>query len=187
MQVGERALIHDAAGADDGDARAELLDLGEQMAGEEDGHAPAGQLLDQVAHVADAARVEAVRRLVEYEQLRVAQERGGEPESLPHSLRVAADLVARPAPQTDRLEHVADAFAGVAAVEGREQLEVRAPGEVRVEVRRLHESGHPVERGWKLVLGVAPEQPDLSRVRPQQPEHHAHRGRLAGAVGPRKP
>ena len=44
---------------------------------------------DQVAHPADAGRVEAVGRLVEDEHVRIAQQRGGDREALAHAHRVA--------------------------------------------------------------------------------------------------
>ena len=111
-----------------------------------------------------------------------AEQRRRQAEPLPHPLRVAADLVACPALKPDRLEHGADPAGGVPAVEGGEQLEVRAAGQIRVEVGRLDEAADTVERLRKLPLRVATEDPDLALVRAQQSEQHAHRGRLAGPV-----
>ena len=51
---------------------------------------PFGRLLaQQPAHPADAGRVEAVRRLVEDQHLRVAEQRGGDRQPLAHAHRVA--------------------------------------------------------------------------------------------------
>ena len=71
QQLVEPALVDDPAFADDRDPVAELLDLGQQMAREQDRDPLAGQAADEVAHVAHAGRVEAGGRLVEQEQLRM--------------------------------------------------------------------------------------------------------------------
>ena len=68
------------------------------------------------------------------------------------------------------------------AVERRAQLEVAPAGEVRVEARRLDEAGDAVERGH-AGLRVAPEEPHAALAGTDEPQHHAQRGRLAGAVG----
>ena len=80
----------------------------EQVAGEEDGDPLAGEAPDEVAHVAHPGRVEARRRLVEEQQARLPQQGGGDPEPLPHPVRVAADTVLRAVGQLDELEHLAD-------------------------------------------------------------------------------
>ena len=65
-------------------------DLGQHMAGDQDGAALGRRAAQQVAQPADALRVEAVGRLVEDQHLRVAEQRRGEPEPLAHPSRVAA-------------------------------------------------------------------------------------------------
>ncbi len=67
------------------------------MAGEHDGHALLGQPADQQPHVAHAGRIEPGGRLVEQQQLGVAQQCGGDPQALAHAVRVAADPVLGPA------------------------------------------------------------------------------------------
>ena len=108
-QLGERALVDDAAGADDRDAVAQLLDLGHQVAGEQHGDALVGEPPDQRAHVAHAGRVEAGRRLVEQQQPRVAQQRAGDAEPLAHAVRVAADPVLGAVGEVDGVERRVDA------------------------------------------------------------------------------
>ena len=54
-----------------------------------------------VAHVAHPGRVEPGRRLVEQQQLRLAQQRRRDPEPLPHAVRVAADAILRAVAQLD--------------------------------------------------------------------------------------
>ena len=78
--------------------------------------APAGRLgAHQVAHPADAGRVEAVGRLVEDQHVGIAQQRRGDREPLAHAHRVALHAPVGGAGQVDLLEHLAHARLGVAA------------------------------------------------------------------------
>ena len=92
------------------------------------------------------AGIQAGRGLVEQQQPRVAQQRGGDAEALAHPVRVAADPVALAVGELDDVEHLVDPPRGVAAVERGEQLEVLAARQVGVEARRLDEARDAVER-----------------------------------------
>src|SRR4051795_5549724 len=102
----ELALVDDPALADDRDAVAELLDLGQQMAREQHRDSLAGQAADEIPHVAHPCRVEARGRLVEQEPLRVPSARRGGGEPLTHSMRVAADLVVAAVAELNELEQL---------------------------------------------------------------------------------
>ncbi len=70
-----------------------LLDLVEQMGGEEY-RAPFGdEGANQVAHLQDAGRVEAVHRLVEDEQRGIGDQTARDTEALAHAERVGLDAV----------------------------------------------------------------------------------------------
>src|SRR5262249_2651314 len=62
-----------------------LGDLAEHVAGDHDGPALVGLAAQQAAQPGDAGRVEAVGRFVEQQYLRVADQRRGRPEALPHA------------------------------------------------------------------------------------------------------
>ena len=80
------ALVHhDRMGAD-------LLDLGQDVAGEQHGRARLGDAPHELAHLAHLTRVEAVGGLVEHEHLGLAQQHAREPEPLAHALRVGLHL-----------------------------------------------------------------------------------------------
>jgi len=185
-QVTERAVEGDLPAGHDGDVVADLLDLVHVVRGEQDGETAVGQALDQGAHVADPAGVEAVGGLVEHQQPGVAQQAGGDAEALAHAVGVAGDLVVLPSGQVDGVEDLGDAAgpeAAVAAVEEREALEVLRAGEVGVELRALDEPCHAVER---VDTGVAPgaaEDLDRAGVGSDEPEQHPEEGGLPGAVG----
>ena len=129
-------------------------------------------------------RVQAGRRLVEQQQLRVAQQRAGDPQPLAHAVRVAADLVARPVGEVDGVQRSIDPAGGTIAVERGDELEIAPAAHVRIEARRLDEPGDAVERAHAVDQRVAPEELDCALVGADEPEQHPHRRRLAGAVGP---
>ena len=66
-QVGQRGRAHEAAAVDDHDVIDGMGDLGEQVAGHDDGPAFGGQAAQQVTEPPHAGGVEAVRGLVEHE------------------------------------------------------------------------------------------------------------------------
>ena len=70
LQVVEVVLEHQPAAVQHADAGAHLLDLGEQVAGDEHRGAGPVELEQQGPDVADALRVQAVRRFVEDQQPR---------------------------------------------------------------------------------------------------------------------
>ena len=129
-------------------------------------------------------RVEPGGGLVEQQQLRLAQQRRGDAEPLPHAVRVPADAILGAVAQLDHLEHLLDARARVAAVEIGEQPQVLPAREVRVEPRPLDEAGDAVERSRADVERVAAEEASVSLGRPDQSEQHAQRRRLPRAVRP---
>ena len=137
-----------------------------------------------VAHVAHPGRVEPGRRLVEDQQPGPPQERRRQAQTLAHAVGVAAHAVAAPPRQLDDVEHLLDPVAVTAAVELRQQVEVRTAAQVRVEGRVLNEPGHALERRDGIEHGVAAEEPHLAGRGLDEPEHHPQRRRLARPVRP---
>jgi len=66
-----------------------VLDLREEMAGDEDGHPLIGQRSDQGSHLDDSGRVQPVGGLIEDEQGRPGEEGGGNSQPLFHAQRIA--------------------------------------------------------------------------------------------------
>ena len=83
-------LGDDLAVLDDQQAVAGLADLGQDVAGEQDG-VLAAQRLDGRAHLDDLHRVEPAGRLVEDQQLRLVHQRLGHADALPVAVRQAGD------------------------------------------------------------------------------------------------
>ena len=80
---------------------ADGLDLGELVRGDEDGPPTPTKIAQQLADLHDAGGVEAVRRLVEDQQLGVGQQRCGDAEALLHAEREPLDRLPVPAGQAD--------------------------------------------------------------------------------------
>jgi hypothetical protein len=74
-QVRKRSRLHGAALPDDGDPVAQRLDLGEDVAGQQDGPPALALFLDAVAEDRLHQRVETRGGLVQQEQLDVGGER----------------------------------------------------------------------------------------------------------------
>ena len=171
----------------DADAGAQLLDLAEQVAGEEHRGPGPVEVEQQLADLLDALRVEAVGRLVEHQQPGLAQQRAGQAEPLPHAERVRADrpLVHAASPTRSSASATRPrARAPVAVRRHRvEEREVAPSRQVRVRRRPLDQRAdlrqHP-PRGPRHLLA---EQLDPSRGGQDQAEQHPDRRRLAGAVG----
>ena len=64
------------------------------------------------------AGVEARCRLVEKQEARIAQQGGGDSQSLAHAVGVAADFVLGPIGELDNLENLIDPAPGATAIEG---------------------------------------------------------------------
>src|SRR3954469_18429625 len=146
-QIAQRALRHQPPAAHDADVGADLLDLREQVRGEEDGRAFGGELPDERPDLSGALRVQAVRRLVEHEQVPGTQQRPGEAEALAHAQGVVAVPLPGGRGEADPLQRLPDpALRGTRVdgpVTGVEPGEVRPAGQVRVERRALDQRADP--------------------------------------------
>ena len=172
---------HDPAFAEHRDAVGELLGLVEVVRGQQDRRAERAQVADRLPGGAARAGVEAGRRLVEEDQLGVADEREPEvePALLPARERAAAGAgLLGQADDLDDLVHVARALV-VAA----EDLEALADGQVRVERRGLEDDTDAARATPSgACAGSSAEHLDLAAVALAVALEDLDRGRLAGAV-----
>ena len=97
-------LRHEPPAVDDDDLVRRLCDLGENVTRDEHGSPLGGLRAQEVPDPADPFGVEPVRGLVEHEDVRVAEESGGEREALSHAERVRADPPAGELGQADQLQ-----------------------------------------------------------------------------------
>jgi len=170
----------DPSFSQDREAVGELLDLVQIVRGQEDGLAKTAQRADRLPGAAPRAGVEAGRRLVEEDQLRVADQRETEiePPALaagePPRTRVALLL------EPDQLDHLVDG-ARMLVVPG-ELAQLLRDGEVLVHGRGLEHNADPSSPAEAGCLGVRPEHLDLAGIPPTVALEDLDGRRLAGSV-----
>ena len=149
-EVLERALHDEPPDADDDDAVDRLLDLRQDVAGDQHRAPLGGERDEDVAQPAHALRVQAVGGLVEHEDLRVAEQRGRQREALAHAHRVALHAAVARRRELGHVEHLVDAAVRQAGGGG-ERAQVAAPGAAR-DARRAASSDAPTVRTGSLQL-----------------------------------
>ena len=174
------AVAHEGAVFHDGDARADALDLAEEVRVEEERDAFGGELQQEVADLAAADGVDAVGRLVEEHEARARHERLRDAEPLHHALRERLDLAVGGTREADLLQEAAGARV-VRAGHAREEVEGLARGEVVREAVVLGEEADRPPR-QRLADGDAEDLP-LALGRVDDPEQQLDERRLARAVG----
>jgi hypothetical protein len=148
QQLVDRALGDQAPAADDRRAVAHELDLGQQVRADQHGRAARGELLDELADLDDAGRVEAVGRLVEHDEPRAAEQRQREAEALLHAEREGSASRVRPSGEADEREQLVDLAPGVAQPARRRlDLHVLARRRAGVDGRALDEGADLAHRG----------------------------------------
>src|SRR3954469_600577 len=157
-QLARRALGEDAAALDDRDAVGERLRLVEVVRGQQDRLPQVAQRADRRPGVAARGGVEARRRLVEEDQLRVADQRQPEVEGPQLAAGQLARLGVVLALQPDQ----GDDLVGVAGVRvhAAEVLERLADADVVVEARLLQDDAQALAQRARAVAGVEAEHGD---------------------------
>src|SRR6266545_1545291 len=154
--------------------------LGEHVARDKDRPALFGEPAQEPPKPVDAGRIEPACRLVEHEQLGVAEQRGRQPESLAHAKGVGPHPPVGRILELDLSQHLVGAM-GRNLCRGRERSQVVAPRASGVEVVRLEHRSDPTCRLVEVAV-AAPEGERLARGRLGEAEQDTKAGRLAGAV-----
>src|SRR5207244_8583976 len=123
-QLGNRRDANELSVVDDRDARADLLDLAQHMAGDENGLARRSEVPKQIAHLDDSSWVEPVRGFVEDQKIGIVEQCDGKAQPLLHAQRVSPHTVAIAAFQRNDLEHLVDALVRNAPQHVSDDLEV---------------------------------------------------------------
>ena len=145
-ELPRRAGIDTGAAFDHDQPVAHLLDLGQQVRGDKYGALLSGHSSDELADLAHADRVQPVGRLVEDQQLRLAEQGAGDPKPLLHAERVLPEAVPAAVGKPDELEQLGD-LSGVLAAHRCQHPQVLRAGEPEVERRALDEGADP----WHVV------------------------------------
>src|SRR4051794_17822550 len=180
-ELGHGALAAHPAAGDDDDAVDELLDLAEPVAGQQHGAAAPGALAQQRAQPVHALGIEAIGRLVEHQDARIAEQRRRDVQSLAHAQRVALHPAMPRGGEPDEVEHLIDARF-VDADRARDDAQVVASAPARVEAALLEDRAHRPRRLLQRGVGRAADRGAAGR-RAHEAEERAQRRGLAGAVG----
>jgi hypothetical protein len=129
-------------------------------------------------------RVQAVGRLVEHEDLRVAEQRGAERETLAHAHRVALHAAVAGGRQLDHVEHLVHAGVGDAGRRG-DRAQVAAAGAAGMHVVGVERRADRLDGIGQLRKRLAHDERGPAR-RADEAEQRAQRRRLARAVGSEK-
>jgi hypothetical protein len=151
-QLAERRVHDEPAGIDHHDLVDRLRDLGEHVAGEQDSTALRGERTQEVTQPAHALRVQAVRRLVQNQDLGVTDQGTGETQALLHSEREASGPPIRRRTEVDELQEVVDATTRDAGF-CRQDAEMVACGSGRVCGRRLEQRTDLAQRVPQVPVG----------------------------------
>src|SRR5882762_76956 len=160
------------------------LGVRQDVGGEEHGPPPRLQVEDDVAHLPPPDRIEPRHRLVQDDELRIVDQRLGQPDALQHPFRVETELPVAAVGEAHAFEEILDAPASRGRVQPeqpRVKVEELLPGEVVVQVRVLGQEAD-APSGPDL-RGVLAKQADDARIRKDQAQRQLDRGGLAGAVG----
>ena len=150
------------------------------MAGDEDSPTAAGERTQEVPQPADPLGIEAVRRLVQHQQLGLAEQSGGDAQALSHAERIATDFASCRIRQLHFGENLVETRR---RDPGRrcEDSQVVPPAACGVVVRRLEHCADGSKR--RSELAVLPSVDGRPPARRQgEAEQHAERRRLPGAV-----
>src|ERR687887_250887 len=174
------ALRHDQPAGDDRHLVGQVLRLVHVVGGEQDRLAEVPQALDQLPGAPAGRRVEAGGRLVQEDQVGVADDAEGEVQAA--LLAAGERLYPRPAlvAETDQVDHLADvAGAGVVAAE---QADGLLDGQLAVEAGRLQHDADALAEVPLAALRVVAEHLDLAAAALAVALQDLDGGRLAGAV-----
>ena len=131
--------------------------LAQLVAGDDDRASLRGQAAQRAAQPGDAARVQAVGRLVEDQHLGIAEHGRRQPEALPHAERELPHGPSRGRGEADLVQHLVHPPGRNAVRRGQDPQVIAGPA-ARVKARRLqHRADHPARPVQAAVADAADE------------------------------
>jgi hypothetical protein len=144
-----------------------------------------GQRADERLQHARGGHVESRERLVEDDDARIVEHRGGDQDLLAHALRVLRERLVAVVPEAQQLKKLIDLGRETVVRDSSEpadQLQVFRAGQIGIEMRLL---GHVAERrlvGKEIGEHVASIQQHSAVGRCEQSREHLDRGAFAGSI-----
>ena len=186
-RIVHRAFHHLVSVVDDHEAVADLLDLIEEMAGEENRQSlVAGQRADELAHAGYAMGIEAIGRFIKNQQAGGRQQRLGDPQPLLHPVRESADRHAGHITQADPLQGLLDLALADRRRERSQIAKIVKSGKALGEQGSLDHGPDRMDRRDPIKEEIMPKNADLPRLRGHQPEDAFDQCGLAGTIGAKK-
>src|SRR3954471_11286109 len=179
-QLRGRAGGDDAPVAEDGEAIGEGVCLLHVVRGQEDALAKGPQVPDGLPGLAARRRIEAGRRLVQEDELRIADERERKVEAAQLSARECADARFSLLAETHELDHLADVPRPL--VIAGEELEDLPDGEKRIDGRGLEDDADAGPKRAAAAGRIGAQHPHGALVSVPVALEDLDGGRLAGAV-----
>ncbi len=179
-QLGRRSQTHDPAGLDHRDPVCELLRLVEIVGRQENRLPERSERPDQIPRCSSCGRIKTGRRLIEEEEIGIADERDAEVETafLPTRERLHARVPLLL--EAYELNHLVD-VSGVLVVSGEKAVHL-AHGQVRRELGLLEHDADPLAKSPRSCGGIVAEHRDLAGVARAVALEDLDRRRLSGAV-----
>ena len=158
----------------------EHAEFADEVARHEHGAAAAGEVGEVEPQPTDAVGIESVRWLVEQQDLRVSEQGACEGEALAHAEGEPAGALVGGRLETDLDQHLVHAASWDRA-HGGHGPEVVSSGVAGVHAAGIEHGADDAGRVSEVVVADAVVA-DLAVVGVGEPDHHPHRGRLAGSV-----
>ncbi len=184
-QLGQGPALHRPPGPDDRHPVAQRLDLGQDVAGQQDRPAAPPLVPHAVPERRLHQRVQPGRGLVQDQQLAVRGQGGDQRHLLPVAGGVGAGLLGRVQPEP--LDQAVPAGRVQPAAQPAEQVDDLAAGQAGPQRHVAGHVGQPPVQRHRLAPGVAAQQPGRAAARPEHAEQDPDGGGLARAVRPRNP
>ena len=187
LELVRRAAGDDHAAVDDREPVAEAVGLLEVVRRQEQRHALGLQPPQLVPERRARGRIDAGRGLVEEQQPRPVHEPAGQVDAPAHAARVGPHLPVGGLLEAEQHEQLVGARARLRAreaIQAAHHVQVLAAGGVARESRLLHREADRAAHCAGLAYDVVARDRRAARGRRQERAEHAHRGGLAGAVGP---
>ena len=190
MQSLQRVVGNQLPMIDDHDAVAEPLGLFHIVRGVDEGFTALFQSLEVFKNGVAALRIDADRRFIEQQDLRIVKQRRSQVQTPFHASAERSHLVAGAIRQPHQSQGVADCpFYGRAGerVKRREERQVVAGGKLVIECHVLRDEANLQLDRVGVALYLLAFDEDFAGIRAQQSRNDGDGGRLAGAVWSEQP
>ncbi len=180
VHVSAVEILNELAAMQDADARGYLLGKAEVLVAEKHGDLTLDrEPFDQLTYRPNAHRIEALRRLVENQKLRLVQQRAGQTETLKLVIGKRAHPVPGTRAKVEQVQNVVDALLGTQPEHPPLHLEILTRRHARKEREFVGQVPHACPNCRGVAVHLPAEDLHLAHGGTHQAEQHTSNGRLA--------